>query len=54
MVQNHRKAFAYTKNMNNGDWSQHHILGMTCHVPAYHAVRESGHSSIDNDMYIVI
>ena len=37
MVQTHRKTFAYTNNMNKGDWSQHNILGMTCHVPAYDA-----------------
>lgn len=34
MVQKNRKAFAYTQNMNKGDRSQHHILGMILHVPA--------------------
>jgi len=37
MVQNHQKAFAYTKNMNKVDWSQHHVKGMTYNVPAYDA-----------------
>ena len=45
---------AYTQYMNKGDWSQHHVLGMTWHVPAYHAVHECGHSSVDNDMHIGI